>query len=166
MANPQTPTFAQELTELAIPFEMLTAIQRAYIDWKALDGIITDDDGVHELTLQGLGEMLRPDRPIDKSTLSKSCKNVPNFWDLVTERRKLFNNTSRLAYVHKKWYIKAATVTNWPVTEAWLINHDKNYVTPKVKVEHSADDSWLNLVANKSKDVIEGEVVDGPKDNA
>lgn len=160
------PTFTNDgsVTEVVRPFETLTAIQRAYIDWKALDGIITDDDGVHHVTLDQLGAMLRPDDPIVKQVLSNSCRNVPNFWDLVTERRKTFNNTSRLAYVHKNWYIKAASVNNWPVTEAWLRNHDPTYREAKQKVEHELGDSWAALARGKAN-VIEGETVDGRADN-
>lgn len=145
---------------------MLTDIQRAYIDWKALGGIITDDDGPHKLTLVELGELLRPQQPIDKSQLSRSCQNVPNFWDLVAERRKFFNSTSRIAYLHERWYVAAATMKNWALTEAYLRNFDPTYKEPKAKQTEDLSNAFADLVSNmvdkkriQQSQPIEGEVV-------
>jgi hypothetical protein len=59
---------------------------------------------------------------------------------------------------------------NWPLTEAWLVNHDPNYKEKKQKVEHELGDGLadaLNIARErrmKSQTIIEGETVDGTAD--
>lgn len=138
-------------------FSMLTDRQRTYVDWKALGGIITDDNGTRQLRLGELADMMG----ISAQSLSQSCNNIPNFWDLVDERRNEFGSTSRLAALHTKWYLMALTMKNWPLSEAYLRNFDKNYKESKSKLEVEAGASLVKLLDKKRTTPIEGEVVDG-----
>jgi hypothetical protein len=147
-------------TEVYVPYEMLSVVQRAYVDWKAIGGIVADDTGIHRITLDELGKMCG----VTSEAFRKSKNTIPNFWELVTDRRKVINSQSRLAAMHDKWFVAAAGMKNWALTEAWLINNDPNYKQPRMKVEHEMGNSWAALAdAVDSSDAIEGEVVDEPK---
>lgn len=157
MGTVQDFTKTNEITSTPRPYTMLTDVQRAYVDWKALNGIITDDDGVREMKLDDLAKMMG----VTRQAFYEGKKLIPNFWDLVTERRKELGSQSRLARFHQTWYLKAIKMDNWQVSEAWARNFDPTYKEAKQKIEHELGNSWAALLEHK-REIIEGEVVDGP----
>lgn len=135
----------------------LSPLQLAWIDYKALGGIVMDkeNDKMRKMTVQELADKLG----VERKTLYNWRESIPGFWDRVAERRKELNSGEWLALIHEKWKLKALAFDNWPVTEAFLINFDPNYVTPKVKVEHDIGDNYTALLAAAARDnVIDGEV--------
>jgi len=147
---------------------MLTEVQRAYVDWKAIGGIVTDDDGVREMKVDELARIMG----VTRSAFYKAKEAIPNFWDLVAQRRKEFGSQSRLARFHQVWYLRAIKMDNWQVSEAWARNFDPDYKEPRQKIEHELGDGMadaLNLARERSHqigNIQEGEIVDArPTDN-
>lgn len=150
------------------PYEQLTIAQRSYIDWKAINGLVM---------VQPEEEDLYPDQTMRKmklTELAQLCcvsisafqdvkRDVPNFWDLVAERRKVLNGQSRLAAVHETWYLKARK-GDWQHMNAWLLNFDPDYKEPRTKHEIEPGNALLDAlnIARSRRTVIEGEVVHEP----
>lgn len=156
----------------AKPF-VLTEQQQAWIDYNALSGLITDNtderrsEGGEIVTLRKLpiyefAEMLG----VSRETLRNWRTSIPNFWQLVNDRRKELAPHSRLMRVHETWYLKAVA-GSWPHMEAWLRNFDPEYKEPRAKVEHELGDSWAALarqkvIATSNPKVIDAETTDKP----
>lgn len=149
--------------------KQLTIQQQTWIDYNALNGLVTDnlEDGIdpktgsamtlRKMTIQEFAELIG----VHRDTLRIWRSAIPNFWQRVNDRRRELAPTARLQLIHEKWYLNALKMKNWPVTEAWLRNFDPEYREPKQKVEHELGNSWMALFEHK-RQVIEGEVVDGP----
>jgi hypothetical protein len=152
--------------------KQLTIQQQAWIDYNALNGLITDilEEKVdpktgtaltmRKMTIQEFAELI----DVHRDTLRVWRTAIPNFWERVNQRRKELAPTARLQQIHERWYLNALKMKNWPVTEAWLRNFDPDYREPKQKIEHELGNSWMALFEHKRK-VIEGEVVDDPSAN-
>lgn len=145
------------------PYSQLTEVQRAYVDYKAVGGIITDEEGhISNLSVQGLADMLG----VTRFALYKGKEAVPNFWELVNQRRREIGLESRLSKIHQVWYIKAAAMNNWPVTEAWLRNFDPAYREPRTKIEHELGSGLADLIQTKRKNQVpERKVIDASNSN-
>ena len=132
---------------------------QALVDFKALNGLMTDEEGnMKKMSMQTLAGLLQ----VDRGTLYNWMK-VDGFWDAVNTRRKDISPRSRLAKVHETWYLKAVQ-GDWQHLNAWLLNFDDNYRTPSQKVELEAGDSLMEALAlaRQRGNLIEAEVVDEP----
>lgn len=140
-------------------YKMLNPIQQTYVDWKALNGLVTDDDGMRKITLEDLAHKLQ----IGRRTFYDQTSHIPNLYDIINQRRIEISGKSRLQRVHETWYLKAVK-GDWQHMDAWLLNFDPNYKTPKLKVEHEAGGSWASLLTKinqgDERKVIDGEVTD------
>jgi len=142
---------------------VLTPQQQMWIDYKAVSGIVYKDDRMRKMSVGELAARLG----VSRETLYAWRNQIPNFWDRVAERRKELGKTEWLVRIHEKWKIKALEFEDWRITEAWLINFDPDYKTPKLKVEHDIGDGLADAMniarerRQKSQTVIEAEVVDG-----
>lgn len=154
MDQPQnaTPSKSEiEVVNSPIPYSQLSYIQRAYVDWKALNGLITDDDGIRKMTLTELAVALK----VDRTTVYRAAEKIPNLWDLVNDRIKELFPQSRLQKVRETWYLKAAK-GDFQHMQLFLANFDKDFRMPAQKVEHELGNSWAALLENKRK-VIDSE---------
>lgn len=129
-----------------------------WIDFRALNGLIfdpsvPDENGDASLRKMPVGEFAKK-IGVDRTTLYAWQSSIPNFWEKVNSRRTELAPQSRLAKLHETWYLKALTVKNWPVTEAWLINFDPNYKQPRQKVEHDIGSGLADLINAKRKSQI------------
>lgn len=138
------------------------------IDFKALNGLITDDEGkMKKLSMQELADMLQCDRGSLYNWMKRD-----GFWKLVNERRKEISPKSRLARVHEVMYLSALKpgAEGYRDRVLYLSNFDESFRMPTEKVEHSVADSWSALIESKNLDdekVIEGEIVNASEnDNA
>lgn len=162
MAATQNLTKIKDGTLIPRPYDELTAVQRSYVDFKAVGGVITDDDGVHKMTVGQLAAQLG----VTRDAIYQSIKYMPNFDDLVAERRKQLSGGARLQRIHTLWYVHASKFDDWRVTEAWLRNFDPNYKEPKQKVEHEASETLLDAMSaarerrQQLANAQEGEVID------
>lgn len=145
---------------VAIPYNELSYIQRAYVDYKAVNGLITDDDGIHKMTVDELATQLKCDR----RTVYKNRDMVPNFWDLVSERRKQLAGKEQLAKMHEVWRLKAMGngPSNFQYFQLWQANFNPEFRMPTEKIQIEAINSWGALTEKKRKEasIIEGEIVD------
>jgi hypothetical protein len=141
---------------------VLTSQQQAWVDYKALGGVIYDADAdtLRKMPVHELAEKLN----ISRETLYQWRNQIPGFWERVEQRRAELNGQEVLAQIHTKWKIKALKMDNWPLTEAWLRNFDKSYKLANSKTEEAADSlaELMNLARSRraqSGQVIDGEVV-------
>lgn len=147
-----------KMNEHFVAYEMLPLRLQEFIDLKAVGGYITDENNeIRKLTVDQLCKR----HGVTRQAVYKQIKHIPNFWDLVMERRKNLNKKQRLSNMHSKWYIHALTFKNWAVTEAWFINNDENYIKPSEKREVELGDNLAALLASEEAEkIIEGEVIE------
>lgn len=159
MDDRQNPTTNNLPTDADRQKVLADAQYTTLIEFKALGGIITDEDGtMKKLTMSDLSGMVG----VHRDTLYEWMKR-PGFWDAVNVTRKRLSSKSRLAAIQDKWYLKALEMKDWRITEAWLRNHDEKYRESRQTIEHEIGNSWASLLEGKRKEVdhvIEGEVVD------
>lgn len=148
--------FSKDLSAVPRPYEQLTYLQRSYIDWKAVGGLVLSEDG--ELKKWKLADLADACRCSASSF--QNVSNLPNFWDLVDERRRALNGQSRLAKVHNTFYLKA--VGGHPtLLPIWLANYDNTFRMPMQQVKHEASDDLMGLFGRAKKpEAIEAEIVD------
>jgi hypothetical protein len=140
---------------------------QALIDYRAVNGTITDDNGTHKMTVEELATTLG----VDRRQLYRWQETIPDFWGKVNARRKELFPRSRLARIHDVWYISALLpgAKGFRDRQLWLANYDDNFRMPTEKVQHELGDGVadaLNIARErrmKVQTVIDGEVVD---DNA
>ncbi len=149
--------------EFFAPYSQLTNTQRGMVDFKALNGLITTEDG--HLVKYSVKKFAKEFLGVTRDAACKAMAKVPNFWDLVSQRRKLLSGGGRLAKVHETWYLKAVK-GEWQHMDSYLRNFDPNYKDPKMTVEHEAGNSWAALLNQKREQdkVIEGEVISNEVD--
>lgn len=167
MQSTKNSDFSTNLTLVPRPYSDLNFTQQSYIDWKALGGLVTEDSEgekgviVRKMPLTELAKRCG----VSIDAFAKAKASVPNFWELVAERRETLSGESRLARVHETWFLRAVK-GDWQHMEAWLRNFDPKYKPANVKVEHELGDGVadaLNLARERSRqigNIQEGEVVD------
>ncbi len=172
MSAIQNPT-KQEIgknTKPPLVYENLTALQKAMIDYKVINGLVTldepDENGrsFRKITVQQLAD----DYGVSRAGMYDAKKSLGDeFWLLVQNRRQEIAPQARLAAVHEAWYLKAVK-GEWLHLNAYLHNFDPNYKVPQHKVELSADDNLSALMekarqreleSKNKQPIIEAEVV-------
>lgn len=145
-----------------IPFEELSPQQQYWVDYNVVQGVITQSDGeMTKVTVQTVADRLN----VNRSTLYDWSKNIPNFWELVAERRKVIFSGARLAKVWNAVFLAATVKLNVQAQQIYLANADENFKMPSQTMQHEAGESWAALMANRvkppepKKEPIEGEVV-------
>lgn len=152
----------EEEIEVKYRYELLTPIQQAYIDWKALSGLVTTDEGeLKKITLADMAAEMN----IDRRTFYDQTVHIPNLYELIAERRHKLAPKSRIARVHETWYLKAVR-GEWQHMNAWLYNFDPSYKTPTQKVEHDVGDTLADLLdvarsQKQPKNITNGEAING-----
>jgi hypothetical protein len=154
-ANLTAPVVAQNT-----PYAMLTDVQRAYVDYKALGGLITNDDGIRKMKVDELASMLG----VTRDAMYKAKAQVPNFWALVTQRRNELSGEERLAAMSDIWYLRAkGTGTDaFKYFQLWQANFNPNFRMPTEKKQIDIGDNLSTLFGKMrgAKGIVEGEVVD------
>lgn len=171
MPPTETSDFSKNLTVVPRPYAELNLTQRMYVDWKALNGLVYDQSKEgsqvvpRKMPLYELAAMCG----VTVDAFYQAKASIPNFWELVAERRRELGGQSRLAQVHETWFLEAIG-GSWPHMEAYLRNFDPGYKEAKQKVEHDLGEGLadaLNIARErqlKAHTVVEGEVVDEPPD--
>lgn len=176
--QPQANEIAEiDLAVKKLKAEQLTPQQQAWIDYNAVSGVITDlmsektdSKGnpvyMRKMPITEFAETIG----VGRETLRLWRTSIPDFWGKVNKRRTEIAPQSRLQKIHESWYLKAASLSNWPVTEAWLINHDPSYKQPRMKVEHDVSESLADALglarmrAKKVDNIQEGEILPNAPD--
>lgn len=132
---------------------------QAWIDYRAVGGLITDDDGMHKLKIDDFAEKLG----VTRQTLYDWQKSIPEFWAKVNIRRKEIAPQQRMAKMHEVWYLSALKpgAEGFRDRQLWLANFDDKFRMPTEK--HEFEVSGLVELAKvaQKRGVIEGELVDG-----
>lgn len=139
---------------------LLTPQQEDYVAFVATGGLIPSDDGPGvKMTVETFAHNVG----VDRVTLWRWRKTIPNFWDLVNAKRKEIGGKDRLANVWNGVYLKAAA-GNAEAAKLYLANFDPSFRMPMQKVEHEAGDSLTEALslARQRGNLIEAEVIDEP----
>jgi hypothetical protein len=150
--------------------KLLKFQQEQYVDFVALGGIYTNEDGSFDMsetvktkTMTVTEFSLRIGVP--RRTLYGWQNRIPNFWGRVNDRRKTLFSQQRISKVWNGIYLKAAS-GNPQAAALFFANFDDNFHMPTEKVEHGVTDSLadvLNIARNRKlqhQDAIDGEIVD------
>lgn len=169
--NSPKQTLSTDETLKIIPYSELSPQQQMYIDYCTIQGVITNDDGtghrdpndpkVVKLSLEKFAEQIG----VDRKTLYNWKTSIPNFWDLVNERRQMINSGARLQKVWNALFLAATAKLDVRAIQTYLANTDPNFRMPTQPVKHEAGGSLadvLELARQRRIDpttVVEGEVV-------
>lgn len=162
LRNSTQQSSSSEVDVIPIPFTELSPQQQYWVDYNVVQGAITNSDGsMTKITVKDFAEKLG----VDRTTLYHWSKNIPNFWDLVSERRKVIFKGARTAKVWNAVFVAATVKLNTQAQQLWLANADPDFKIPSQKIEHEVGDSWSALMAahrerKPTHNVIEGETVD------
>jgi len=146
--------------------EWLTWAQDQYIAYTAFGGLIPDLDG-DKVAVKMTATNFAKTIGVARQTLYDWRESIPDFWELVSEKRREMGSKERLTNVWNGVYLKATT-GNAEAAKLYLANFDPNFKMPAQKVEHEAGDSLVEAIgiARKRQNVIEAEIVDDATTNA
>lgn len=111
--------------------------KQALIDFVATGGMVIDDlqDRPTKLTAEDLANKLG----VDRRTLYRWRDSMPNFWDLVTERRNEIYNRSRMTKVYNAVFNKAIkgdiAAANLLMKQGGILKADKQEVQQVITVD-------------------------------
>ena len=130
--------------EKSVPDDMLQLRQQQWIDYCAIGGMLTDDDGgVTPTTITAFADMIK----VERKTLYNWKKSIPDFDERVQHRRKILGSGTRLAKVYNGLYLKAAT-GNPEAVKLYLQIFD-GWKPPKQEMEIEHNLGLADLVAKK-----------------
>lgn len=151
--------------------KLLKYQQEIWIDFNAVGGLILEADGTFKMSERRFNSKGMPmkytvtdlaeDLGLDRGTLYRWTKAIPDFWGRVAERRKTIAGGARVAKVWNGVFLKAAQ-GHAPQAAMFLANFDDDFRMPTQPVEHGLANSWAKLLEGKRKSVgniTEGEVV-------
>jgi hypothetical protein len=162
MEPTQNSTEISEITE-AVDHEIaanapLTLQQQTWVDFNAVGGLITEEDGSIRLSntrksKDGVAkkynvEDLAYDLGVSRDTLYYWSRNIADFQERVDRRRKELYSSTRVTQVWNGLYLKARS-GNARAADIFLRNFDDNYISPTKTVQHEAGNSWAKLLAKK-----------------
>lgn len=142
----KTETSNQQSPDSVIPpvDELLKLKQQQWIDYCAIGGMLTaDDGGVTPTTITAFADMIG----MSRQTLYDWKKSIPNFNERVKQRRIDLGSGTRLAKVYNGLYLKAAT-GNPEAVKLYLQIFD-GWKPPKQEVEMEHNFGLADLVAKK-----------------
>lgn len=116
-------------------------LQQMYIDFTALGGLLTDDDG--NLTRMTIGEFANK-IGVDRTTLYSWKRKMPDFWDRVEERRNKIGTQARVNKVWNGIYMKAATGN--PEAAKLFLGQFAKWQPPSQKVEMEVGNGLADLL--------------------
>lgn len=128
--------------------DLLQMRQQQWIDFCAVGGLLTDDDGtLKPTTIVKFAEMIG----VERKTLYNWKKSIPNFDERVAQRRKVLGSGTRLQKVYNGLYLKAAA-GNPEAVKLWLQIFD-GWKPPKQAVEMEHNFGLADLVAKKKIEI-------------
>lgn len=134
---------------------------QAVIDYRALNGLITSDDGIKKMTVDEFATTIGTTR----RQVYRWQDSIPDFWTKVADRRMEIAPKARLSRVHETWYLKAVK-GDYQHMQLWLANFDPNFRMPTEKMEHDIGSGMADLVANLRRNeqperkIIDAEISD------
>lgn len=124
--------------------QLLIHRQQQWIDFCAIGGLMTDDDGtLKPTTITAFADMIK----VERKTLYNWKKSIPDFEERVAQRRKVLGAGTRLQKVYNGLYLKAAA-GNPDAVKLWLQIFD-GWKPPKQEMEIEHNLGLADLVAKK-----------------
>lgn len=113
----QIPANTSKDAEIEISVnDVLQLRQQQWIDFCAIGGLMTDDDGtLKPTTISAFAEMIA----VERKTLYNWKKSIPDFNDRVKQRRMVLGSGTRLQKVYNGLYLKASA-GNPDAVKLWL----------------------------------------------
>lgn len=164
MDQQQNPTPTQtppEVDVVPVPYEMLPLTQQAWVDFNVVQGLVIESDGsMTKLTVAQFADKCG----VNRTTCYAWTKQIPNFWDLVNDRRREMFNGARKAKVWNALFINATTKMNVQAQAIFLANSDDTFRMPNQTVTHEAGGGLMDVLEiarqRRLNNAQPGEVID------
>lgn len=144
LTKTENQTDEQSQSVISPAEELLQLRQQQWIDFCAIGGMLTDDDGaITPTTATRFAEMIK----VSRQTLYDWKKSIPDFDERVKQRRKVLGSGTRLAKVHNGLYLKASS-GNPEAVKLYLQIYD-GWKPPKQEMEIEHNLGLADLVAKK-----------------
>lgn len=136
-------------------YDALNLQQQMWVDYNVLQGVIVGSDGeMSKLTVTDFAAQL----DIERMTLYRWTKSIPNFWDLVNDRRKDIFKGARTAKVYNALFIAATVKLNPQAIAIWLANSGTNFRMPSQPIEHEIGGGLADLMQKmRQRQLTEGQ---------
>lgn len=185
METPQNVALNSKPTDVSDADEANRALSirhQAWIDYNALNGLITDvtEDRINpktgepmilrKMTIQEFADIVG----VDRKTLQRWRVIIPNFWQRVNDRRQELAPQARLQRMHEVWYLSALRVgtEGFRDRQMWLANFDKSFHMPTQPVEHEIGGGLADVLeiarkrGRETANIPEGEVINATDTSA
>lgn len=146
---------------MGVPYQMLTLQQQAWVDFNVVQGVIVESDGaMTKMTVRDFTDKIG----VNRTTVYGWTKQIPNFWDLVAERRKVIFSGARTAKVWNALFLTATTKLNPQAQAIWLANADDTFRMPNQNVTHDVGGGLMDVLEiarqRKLQNAQNAEVID------
>lgn len=153
-----------EVEVIPIPYSELSPAQQYWVDFCALQGLITGDDGeFSKMTIRECAEQLG----ITRQTLYDWKRSIPNFDALVADRCSELWSGARTVKVVNALFLNATSKMSVQAQALWLANQKRiPFRMPTQPIKHDVAGGLadlLNIARERqleSENVIEGEIVE------
>jgi hypothetical protein len=142
-----TDDFSLDIKRTPVTFEMLDIRQQNWVDYNAVQGVITESDGAMvKMTVSDFARQIG----VDRTTVYLWSKEIPNFWEIVNKRRKAMMTGARTQKVWNSLFLNATVKMNVKAQELWLANADPEFRVASQKIEHEVGGGLADLL-NKAR---------------
>lgn len=138
-----------------VPYEMLEQRQQAWVDYNVVQGVIVSSDGeMTKMTIQKFADQIG----VNRTTCYNWTKQIPNFWELVNQRRKVIFSGARTAKVWNALFLSATVKLNPTAQAMWLANADDNFHMPNQTVQHEAGGGLMDVLEIARQRRVQGTI--------
>jgi hypothetical protein len=163
----QTPNYTDD--------ELIKVQQEQWISYTALGGLLTlepeSEEQTQQIKVMKIGEFAEK-IGVDRSTLWRWKKSIPDFASRVRERRRELFNLSRETVLFNRAYLIATSSKDHKAAGDMiklLLGHNADLELPVQRqvIKHGGDIrlSWADLMSRKKQEAMEAEIVNDPNLN-
>lgn len=142
----QTSTLPAAPTEVDVvptPYEMLPIEQQAWVDFNVVQGTIVESDGeMHKMSVREFADKVG----VNRTTCYNWTKQIPNFWEMVNDRRKIVFSGARTAKVWNALFLTATVKLNPQAQAIWLANADDSFRMPNQNITHDVGGGLMDVL--------------------
>lgn len=151
------PKSQQIETDQNVKLSGPTALQLAFINYRAADGLrlLDEPDERGRMMVQVRLQDFAKECGVSRQTLWNWEHNIPNFWGLVREQRKILFSGKRESAIWKGVMLRAMKGDHQQAT--MILTHFGDYKLPTQKIESEFRDFASVLRAAEGRGIIEQE---------